>query len=250
MPDGACQPTWSPDGAKLVFTSPCSGPDEKFENSTLYIINADGTGLAPLLSEPGGDYDPTWSPDGARIVFISRRTTRPSIFALDVASQTVTLLLEAAGNFLGFSDPSWSPFNNQILFVADRGIPEIWVMTDNGENPIQLVYSGLDYVNFDPVWSPDGQFVRFSQRLNGASLVWLSELAYEERELLTAKRLNFSPLWIENIEYSPDGIWLLFEGLGDDKNRDIYLMSVDGETVIRITLDPGMDFDPAWRPLH
>jgi len=250
MPDGACQPTWSPDGAQLVFTSPCSGPAEKFGNSILYIMNADGTGLAPLLSEPGGDYDPAWSPDGTRIVFISRRTQRPSIFVLDVASQTVTLLLEAAGNSLGFSDPSWSPFNNQILFVADRGISEIWVMTDNGENPIQLVYSGLEYVNFDPVWSPDGKFVRFSQRLNGASLVWLSELPYEERELLTAKRLNFSPLWIENIEYSPDGIWFLFEGLGDDKNRDIHLMSVDGESIIRLTLDPGMDFDPAWRPLR
>jgi len=248
--DGACQPSWSPDGTQLVFTSPCNGPEDGFANSSLYIINADGKGQSPLLAEPGGDYDPAWSPDGTRIAFTSRRSGRPSIFVLDVATDTVTLLFESTGNFSEARSPAWSPFNNQILFVANRGISEIWAMTDTGKSPIQLVFSGLEYVNLDPVWSPDGQFVRFSQRLVAPSAVWIAQLVYEERDSMTAKRLGFSPSWIENIAYSSDGFWLLFEGLGENKNRDIYGMTVDGESVTRITLDPGADFDPTWRPIQ
>ncbi len=249
MPEGACQPAWSPDGMQLVFTSPCSGPEDEFENSSLYIIYVDGTGMSPLLAEPGGDYDPAWSPDGTRIAFTSRRSGRPSIYVLDVESNAVTLLFEATGNFMEARSPVWSPSNNQILFVANRGVSEIWAMTDTGKSLIQLVYTSLENIDFDPVWSPDGLMVRFSQRLVGPSGVWLQELVYEERELMTARRLSFSPPWIEDIQYSPDGLWLIFEGLVEE-NRDIYMMSPDGEFVTRLTLDPGVDFDPAWRPMQ
>jgi serine/threonine protein kinase/Tol biopolymer transport system component len=251
MPDGACQPAWSPNGTQLVFTSPCNGPDDEFNNPALYIINADGTGMAPLLPESGGDYDPSWSPDGTKVAFASHRATRPSIFVFDVASNNVSILFESTGFFTEARNPVWSPVGNQIAFVAKRGgISEIWAMTDTGLNPTQLVFSGGDHLDTDPAWSPDGRFVRFSQRLLGPSAIWLMQLDYAKRDLMTAERLGFVPSWIENIEYSPDGAWLLFESLGETSNRDIYLMTADGENISRLTLDPGADFDPAWQPIH
>jgi serine/threonine protein kinase len=249
IPEGACQPSWSPDGMKLVFTSPCSGPDDKFTNSTLYVIDVDGSDMRPLLAEPGGDYDPAWSPDGTRIAFTSRRTGRPSIFVLNVSDGTVTLLFEAVVNFIEARNPVWSPSNNQILFMVDRGISEIWAMTETGKNPVQLVFSGPDYKDFDPVWSPDEQTIRFSRRLLGPSSVWLEELRYEDRASLTANAVNLAPDWIEHIQYSPDGFWIIYESLVDD-NRDIYVMSASGESITRLTVDPGVDFDPAWRPMQ
>jgi Tol biopolymer transport system component len=63
---------------------------------------------------------------------------------------------------------------------------------------------------------------------------------------------SFLPLTvisIEDVEYSPDGFYLLYEGEGSDENNDIYYMTVTGANRIRVTTDIGLDFDPAWRPL-
>ncbi|RJP50286.1 MAG: hypothetical protein C4583_10840 [Anaerolineaceae bacterium] len=249
MPDGACQPAWSPDGTRLVFTSPCASRDATFANSALYIINADGSGLSPLLAESGGDFDASWSPDGTHIAFASWRTGRPSIFSYDLATSEVTLLFESTGVFMEAHSPVWSPFNNQILYVIRKfEIYEIWSMTDTGKGQTQLVYSGGDYYNLDPAWAPDGKFILFSQRSVGPSTIWLMQFVMEERQLDDGSRLNIGPTPIESVEFSPDGFWLIFETIADN-NRDIYIMNLDGATVTRLTIDPGMDFDPAWRPL-
>ena len=75
------------------------------------------------------------------------------------------------------------------------------------------------------------------------------ELVYENRASMVAQRLDFGPSWISHIEYSPDGTSLIFEGLSENSNRDIYLMTANGENLTRLTVDPGVDFDPAWKPV-
>ena len=53
LPEGACQPSWSPDGARLVFTSPCKLNTDSYREASLYIVNADGTEMTPLDHGPG-----------------------------------------------------------------------------------------------------------------------------------------------------------------------------------------------------
>ena len=52
--DGACQPAWSPDGDRLLFTSPCRQKSNEYSNAAIYVMNADGSGVAPLISLIGG----------------------------------------------------------------------------------------------------------------------------------------------------------------------------------------------------
>ena len=57
-PDSNGSPSWSPDGAKIAFSSYLKDGD----NEEIYVMNADGTGLTRLTDSIGIDASPSWSP--------------------------------------------------------------------------------------------------------------------------------------------------------------------------------------------
>ena len=250
LPEGACQPSWSPDGAKLVFTSPCQHNTDSYRESSLYLINADGSELTPLTTAPGGDFDPTWSPDGTRIAFTSLRDGHKEVYTLNVDTMVITRLTSSASDEEN-SQPAWSPFNNQIAFVKKRvGALQIWTMTDTGQNQEQVARSGQTLWDYYPVWSPDAQYILFNQlQINTGSLPWMMQIRYEDRATQAPARLRLGVVGIEKLSYSADGFWLVYEGIDDRDNTDIYYMTASGATRTRLTTDLGDDFDPVWRPI-
>ena len=254
LDEGACQPTWSPDGSQIIFISPCLTRGEFFDNtysnSSLYIMNADGSGQKPLTGVPGSDYDPDWSPDGKRIAFTSLRDGKKDIYVLTLETGAIVRLTTVAGDVQANSQPSWSPFGNQIAYTVKRvNTYQVWVMSDSGQGNTQIARSGQLYWDFLPAWASDSETILFSQRdANVASRPWLLRIRYEDRESKDPTRLDL-PRPIEDIEFSPDGAWLAFEGMDNEGNRDIYFMTVSGGNRTRLTVDPNVDFDPAWRPL-
>ena len=252
MEEGACQPAWSPDSAQLVFTSPCRArgdfSGESYPDSSLYIMNADGTGLIQLTTGPESNFDPAWSPDGKRIAFTSLRDGYKQIYMLNLDSQIEARLTNTSAE-IEASLPAWSPFGNQIAYVVKRiGVYQIWTMTDEGQDNVQLVRSGQSLWDFLPQWSPDGVTILFNQRDKGLHRPWLMTVNFTNSEQGPA-RLNF-PVPIEDVEFSPDGVWLVFEGVDAQANRDIYLITITGGSRTRLTNDPNVDFDPAWRPIQ
>ena len=249
MPSGACQPSWSPDGMRLVFISPCKGMDQIPSQASLYIINADGTGLIPIPTVPGGDYDPAWSPDGTTIAFTSLRTGQTEIFTADVHDLSLVTQITKGATKVESRQPDWSPDGSQIIYSVKRlGVSQIWLMMANGaDEPKQIVHSGVEFDDYDPLWSPDGTMILFSQRCANATtfcrpyLMRISAVNYAAEQ---AQRLRFNVVSAENIRYSPDGTLLVYQ----DENKDIYYMTVTGAEHIRVTTHRGSDFDPAWRP--
>jgi eukaryotic-like serine/threonine-protein kinase len=250
MDNGACQPSWSPDGSQLVFISPCLGRADFYETiyfeSSLYIMNVDGTGLKQLTTAPGSDFEPAWSPDGTRIAFTSVRDGFRQIYSLDLASLDISLLTNTTSS-IESSQPSWSPDGTKITYMVKRvGSYQVWSMDEDGQEGIQLAHSGQDLWDYLPTWSPDGRTIFFSQRRLGAFRPWLMRIDYED---LTQepRRMNFiTP--IEDVDFSSDGLWIAYEGMDGEGNRDIFFMTVTGSGRTRLTNDPKIDFDPAWRP--
>jgi serine/threonine protein kinase/Tol biopolymer transport system component len=253
MDEGACQPSWSPDASQIVFTSPCKGRGEFFDTaystSSLYIMNADGSGRIPLTSIPGSDFDPDWSPDGKRIVFTSLRDGKKDIYVFTLETGAIVRLTTVAGDIQENSQPSWSPNGNQIVYTVKRvNTYQVWAMSDTGQDNTQIARSGQIYWDFLPIWGPDSETILFSQKNAGVvSRPWLLSIRYEDRESKNPTRLDF-PRPIEDLEFSPDGSWLVYESMDNDGNRDIYFMTASGGNRTRLTVDPNVDFDPSWRP--
>jgi Tol biopolymer transport system component len=250
LPEGACQPSWSPNGSQLVFTSPCQLNTDSYRESGLYLINADGSDLTPLSSAPGGDFDPAWSPDGKYIAFTSLRDGHKEIYLLELATSKVTRLTVSDTDEEN-SQPDWSPFSNQIAFVKKRfGALQIWTMDTLGKNLEQAVRSGQTLWDFFPAWSPDGQYILFNQRqINSGTMPWLMQIRYEDRLTQLPSKVKLGVISIQNISFSTDGFWMVYEGVDSGDNTDIYYMTASGATRTRLTSDPNNDFDPAWRPV-
>jgi len=250
MPNGACQPSWSPDGLKLVFISPCKGMDDIYYNASLYIINADGTGLTPIQPGPGGDFDPAWSPDGKSIAFTSLRTGQMEIFTVSVDDLTnVTQVTKGAAK-IESRQPTWSPDGTHFVYTVKRvGVYQIWIMNVDGTEPVQIVRSGQAFNDYHPAWSPDGNLIIFNQRCTTVFCnPYLISISATDHSVEQGKRMQLNVVTIENVHYSPDGFYLAYEGIVEDDNVDIFYMTTAGGGRERVTTDPEDDFHPAWRP--
>jgi Tol biopolymer transport system component len=106
-------PSWSPQGDWITFTS------ERAGSADLFRIHPDGSALEQLTDDPAFDDQGAFSPDGKRIVFVSTRAAgRANLWILDIASRKATALTSGDG---GDFRPSWSPDGKWIAFSSDRG---------------------------------------------------------------------------------------------------------------------------------
>lgn len=247
MTGGACQPSWSPDGAQLVFVSPCNIKKDPYSQSSLFIINADGSGLKALPTSPGGDFEPAWSPDGKLIVFTSLRDGYLQIYSYDISTKAIRRLVETDEDSPA-RQPAWSPDGRQIVYSYKRnGNYELWLMNKLGESKEQLFASTTVVSNQYPAWSPDGNTILFSRR---------SATKFTYPDLFSARvgsdsqplKVPLGLLSVEDVDYSQGGYWIAFES-GGERGYHVYFSSPSGGNLSRITEDVAFDdFDPAWRP--
>jgi Tol biopolymer transport system component len=155
---------WSPDGSRIAFTryrEELGNP--RWGEATIYVVNADGTGLLRLSSRGDSVYDahPSWSPDGTRIAFYSRREhdADPShmndsdIYVMH-ADGTGAVRLTHHGALV--IHPAWSPDGSRIAFRAwnpDAQAFAIYAMGADGSSLTPIVNGESAYA---PAWSPDG----------------------------------------------------------------------------------------------
>jgi Tol biopolymer transport system component len=174
------EPTVSPKGDKIVFTSDRSGDLE------LYTMNIDGSDVKQITFELGYDGGAFFSPDGSQLIF---RSSRPKteqeikeykdLLAEGLVEPTdmELYICNADGSDLrqltDLGNANWSPFflpsGDKVLFSsnfeAERGFPFNLYMIDTDGKNLKRVTHGETFDAF-PVFSNDGKYLAFSSNRN------------------------------------------------------------------------------------
>jgi Tol biopolymer transport system component len=163
---------YSPDGKQIVFCSlraafpleklPADQRDRYEKDAAwfgdIYLMNADGSNVRRLTTEPGYDGGPFFSPDGQRIVW---RHFEENGMIADV--WTMKLDGSDKRRVTDFKSMSWAPFyhpsGKYFIFTSNKlGFEnfELFIVDSAGEHePVRVTFTpGFDGL---PVFSPDGK---------------------------------------------------------------------------------------------
>lgn len=143
---------WSPDDRRLAVMGEEPGKPWK-----IYLIDAEGGKLTPILNEDRNQADPEWTPDGQSIVF-GRPPNRmgnnqpKAIYLLNLNTHRLTEIPGSQGLFSPrlSSDGRYMvamPLDQRALLLFDRTTQRWTNLTTHGVG--------------DPTWSHDGRFVYF-----------------------------------------------------------------------------------------
>jgi Tol biopolymer transport system component/DNA-binding winged helix-turn-helix (wHTH) protein len=204
LPGADRDPSLSPDGSLLAYSSDQSGSFE------IYIKSLAPGGRAMQLTSDGGqNFQPAWSPDGKLIAYYSQK--RGGIWLIPALGGSARLLVDFG------SRPAWSPDSATIVFQSvespDQGqtvwpnTPQsatLWIVASQGGAPVQLTRPGNPSGGHgDPVWSPDGKRIVFSTTTTSIGEIWsVSANGGEPRRLLSTAGFD--------LVYAPNGRALYF----------------------------------------
>lgn len=236
-PFGEWRPIWSPDGTQILYHSKQDG------NWELYVMDANGENKVNLTNHPSSDRFADWSPDGSRIVFQSDRDVDFDLFIIDADGSNLEKITPTKADEYG---PRWSPDGNKIVFDRETGQGrEIFVMNADGSGEVQLTDAARG--SYYPTWSPDGSKIAFhTNRDDNEYEIYVMNGDGSDQQRLTNNEIDdfFAA-------FSADGEWLLYHANltgGEQGNRNIFMVSLDGLLEREITSAESQERMPAWQP--
>jgi eukaryotic-like serine/threonine-protein kinase len=159
------QPSFSPDGQQIAFRSERQG-------GGIFLMPAQG-GKARRLTDFG--FNPAWSPDGREIVLGTANIANPQmrrtdseVFRIDVATGARRRVTQGDA-----AQPSWSPHGQRIAYwglLPQTGRRRIWTVPAGGGEAVPVIDDR--FLNWDPVWSPDGRSLYFASDRSGIMNLW------------------------------------------------------------------------------
>jgi eukaryotic-like serine/threonine-protein kinase len=154
-------PHYSPDGARIAFSSTRSGVEE------IWIANRDGSKPEQMTSFEGPQCsNPQWSPDGRSILFNSRREGSADLYTLIPETGEIHQLTTEPSDE---NEARWSRDGQWIYFGSNRtGRDEVWRIRADGSDPKRITQQG----GTTATESPDGRYLYYAKDFSSPSSIW------------------------------------------------------------------------------
>ncbi len=221
------EPTWSPDGAFIAYSSDRTG------NSDIWMQPTTEENPVRLTSSAENDWQPAWSPDSKYLAFRSERD-----------GGGLYLVPSKGGAERRIADvgyrPQWSPDGSKLLFfgplrASSARSTELYVVDLDGTPPRQVLAQLLgSFQSFQASWYPGGQRVSVYGTRTGEMTPSLWTVSLDGRDAIrseieptVAQHLKEAAVAFTRFVWSPRGDALFFEGT-----------SADVKNVWRVTVDP------------
>lgn len=210
-------------------------------NNQLTWFDRTGKQLGALTS-PGGYSGPALSPDEKKVAVArsdGQTSTAPDIWLTDLERGTqIRLTTDPATD----TYPSWSPSGDQVTFLSTRnGATGIYQKPANGTAPEKPLVSSAE-LKYNPQWSPDGQFIIYSQiNPKTNSDLYLLSLA-GERKPTPLLQTTFIEA---QARFSPNGRWIAYIS-NETGQFQVYVESFPA-TGAKLAISVGGGSQPQWR---
>ena len=254
-------PTWAPDGSRLVFASDRDPGEEGLEGDQLWLMRPDGGEARRITAARHGVRDFAFSPDGEWLVFRSGESGLEQLHALPVAALAEAEATALTDEPAGIEEWAFSADGGTIYFIRPLEFDEaekerreagFTVNIRNLETPLSRLYAldlaadrvreltaGMEGDVRGFTVSDDGRWLgvsvgseaRYERNITGERLyadLWLYDIAAGEFERLTENH----EVGESGLSFSPDGRWVAFSAPRDltrytmTENK-IYLRRVD-----------------------
>jgi TolB protein len=220
----------------------------------LYESDAEGNNVKKITNFPLKDSWLSSREKGTELIVTPKLKSDSAFYIIDLNGK---VLQKIYTNLPSYNDPIFSPEGNQIVFCGGKVktenglkyINELYLMNVDGSGLKQLTHYPADdttaewyaYRAGPPIWESNRNIITYPSKQNGNYSIYSVNPDGSEVTQLTPDSTDET-----YHSWSPAGDWLVFDGIQEENNYDIFLMNFKSKEIKRLTNDEKYEQGPVF----